>query len=140
MAWFPAIVSLSVSVAAVLAGSSAARAQGAPPQIGAAACEGRSPCRVEEVLDAGQDAAGASLYVVRVLRSPPDHPHADGSPAYDGNCAQFEWLLVSRAAEGGRTHVRPLLEVCSDGYGAHGMGDDTVEVSANRFRHTRVAG
>jgi hypothetical protein len=90
------------------------------------------------VLDAGTDAQGRQLHVMRVMLSPPSHAHADGSPALDGQCARFEWVLVMQ--RGARWSARPLVQICNDGYGARGMGEDTVVVTENRFTHTRVGG
>lgn len=109
-----------------------------PGALARAACGDRRPCRVEEVLDAGADGEGRPLRVARVLLSPPSHPHADGSPAFDGECARFEWVLVSQ--DGSRLSARTLVEICNDGYGARGAGEDTVVVLENRFTHTRVGG
>lgn len=121
----------------VLAGTAGAQPS-ATDFLTRAACGARDVCRVEEVRDAGRDAEGWRLRVARLLLSPPTHPHADGSPAPDGDCARFEWTLV--VGEGAAARARPLVEICNDGYGARGIGEDAVEVHENRFVHTRVGG
>ncbi len=91
-------------------------------------CADRPGCTVREVLDAGTGAAGESLRVAALALPSPDpswpcRPHAEEY-----------WLLASDEAP-----VR-LLELCNDGYGAAGMGEDVVTVSANRLTHTQHGG
>lgn len=109
-------------------------------QLTRLACAGRSPCRVVDVRDAGSDAAGSRLRAVELALFPPDHPHADGSPAYLGDeCARFEWVSWIAPVRGS-PRTEELTQICNDGYGASGIGDDTIEVAPNRFTHMRMGG
>lgn len=103
-----------------------------------ALCRGRRPCRVEEVHDAGVDESGRAMRVARVLLSRTSHPHSDGSMAHDGDCARFAWLLAVQRRGGYR--VRHLVDICNNGYGARGSGEDAVRVAPNRFTHERSGG
>lgn len=101
-------------------------------------CKGRPDCSVVSVRKAS--AAGAApLDVVLVSLGPA--PSADGEapiPAVTttevedtfearyGDCAPFEYWLV-RAGE----PPRLLLEICNDGHGASGVGEDHVAIPGN---------
>lgn len=104
----------------------------APPEN---LCQGRGPCFVESVADAGTDGQGRALQVVHLVLGPHDASWSD--PAMWGDaCTPHEyWSIVDGA-------VRPqrLLRLCNDGYGAAGMGEDTVTVSDNRLVHTQGGG
>ncbi len=113
-----------VSAALLLAWMSAALADDEAQRL----CADRPDCAVREVLDAGTGPAGESLRVAALALPSPDpswpcRPHAEEY-----------WLLASDAAP-----VR-LLALCNDGYGAAGMGEDVVTVSANRLTHTQHGG
>ena len=91
-------------------------------------CANRPGCTVGDVLDAGTGPAGEALRVVPLALPSPDpswpcRPHAEEY-----------WLLASDQAP-----VR-LLELCNDGYGAAGLGEDVVTVSDNRLSHVQHGG
>ena len=91
-------------------------------------CADRPGCTVQDVLDAGAGPAGEALQVaVLALPSPdptrPCRPHAEEY-----------WLLVQD-----ETPER-LLELCNDGYGAAGLGEDVVTVADNRLVHVQHGG
>jgi len=104
----------------------------APPEN---LCQGRGPCFVESVADAGTDGQDRALQVAHLVLGAKDAPWAE--PGMFGDpCTPHEyWLIVDGA-------VRPqrLLRLCNDGYGAAGMGEDTVTVSANRLVHAQNGG
>jgi hypothetical protein len=64
----------------------------------------------------------------------PGGRQAKGSRA-DGQCEAAEWWLVRPAQP-----AQLLLSVCDDGYGAAGVGRDTVTVADNRFTHEQTGG
>ncbi|MBN1773405.1 MAG: hypothetical protein JXB32_19240 [Deltaproteobacteria bacterium] len=92
-------------------------------------CAGRAPCTVEWRCDAGHATDGAALVVLR-LAVPSD-------PELEFECHAFEYWLLPAAAEG---PPEMLLRVCNDGYGASGIGEDTVVVGDNRLVHSTYGG
>lgn len=116
--WSPALAPLACA---------APPAPAVPPAI----CGDRPGCGVAEVHEAGTDPDGAPLRVVEVTL-----PH--GAPGPEGRplpCAPRELWLV-------RGTMPPLrLELlCNDGYGASGVGEDSVSVGPNRLVHGRYGG
>ncbi len=111
-------------------------------------CANRAPCALSETLDAGKDAQGQSLQVKHLslgwakISDVQDAQEAkfgggrqeEGDRA-NGQCeAEEYWLL-----RGGKV-TQLLLALCNDGYGASGIGEDSVEVGSNRITHTRFGG
>lgn len=123
---------------------------GAPPaEPSDPLCANRAPCSVEETLDAGKDAQGRSMKVKHLSlgwadvetsgeflgrKFGPGGRVAEGSQA-DGRCEAAEWWLVRPG-----TPAQLLLSVCNNGYGAAGVGQDTVTVTDNYFTHEQTGG
>jgi hypothetical protein len=123
---------------------------GAPPASSQdPLCAKREPCTVVETLDAGQDAQGRSLQVKRLelgwadvemarkflgRKFGPGGRKPEGSQV-GGLCEASEWWLVRPAQP-----AQLLVSVCNDGYGASGLGADTVTVADNRFTHEQSGG
>jgi hypothetical protein len=123
---------------------------GAPPASSSdPLCAKREPCRVVETLDAGKDAQGkaqqvkhlslgwaevdtASQFIGRKFG--PGGRKANGSRA-EGQCEAAEWWLVSPSQP-----AQLLVSVCNDGYGAAGVGEDSVNVGDNLFTHEQTGG
>lgn len=101
-------------------------------------CQGRKPCRILEVLEAGRDADGRTLEVLRVSLAERSRAPDDPARITDG-CEPIEYWLVTRAARKTQS-VERLLELCNDGYGAAGLGADGIELQPNRFRHDQSGG
>jgi len=106
-------------------------------------CGDRRPCRVVEELAAGKAADGAPLRVLHLGFGPASAAPAEAEDeegddgADESECEPFEyWLVVGEPVRS----VQKLLDICNDGYGASGVGEDSVEVEANRFRHGRYGG
>ncbi|PZR10541.1 MAG: hypothetical protein DI536_20075 [Archangium gephyra] len=49
--------------------------------------------------------------------------------------APEEYWLVPKSGP-----AQLLLEVCNDGYGASGVGEDSIDITANGFKHSRYGG
>ncbi|XXF75319.1 hypothetical protein P2318_19850 [Myxococcaceae bacterium GXIMD 01537] len=111
-------------------------------------CVDRAPCSLEETLDAGQDAQGHTLQVKHLSLGWVVREDVGGSQTRkfgpgrkaegergNGDCSADEWWLVRSGSA-----PQLLLAACNDGYGASGVGDDVVDVGANRFSHTRNGG
>jgi hypothetical protein len=123
---------------------------GAPPAPSSdPLCAKREPCTVTETLDAGKDARGNSLQVKHLdlgwadvetasgsigRKFGPGGRKAKGSRA-QGQCEAAEWWLVRSGQP-----AQLLLSVCNDGYGAAGVGQDTVTVTDNLFSHEQTGG
>lgn len=112
-------------------------------------CANRAPCRVEETLDAGKDEQGRAMQVKHLAlgwanvetaseslgrRFGPGGRVAEGSRG-EGRCEAAEWWLVRPSKP-----AQLLLSVCNDGYGAAGVGEDTVTVGDNFFTHSQTGG
>lgn len=91
------------------------------------ACAGREPCRLEWRCSAGADPAGVTLTVLR-LAVPADL-------GIEFECHAFEYWLARSDAP-----MEMLLRVCNDGYGASGVGEDTIVVGDNRLVHSTYGG
>lgn len=111
-------------------------------------CVKRAPCSLAETLDAGKDAQGHALKVKHLslgwvtgdeeresenARFGPGRKEEGSRP--EDRCEAEEWWLVRSGAA-----PQLLLAACNDGYGASGVGEDDVQVSNNRFTHTRAGG
>lgn len=111
-------------------------------------CGGRTPCAVRRTRRAGVDAGGQALTVVSLdLGAAGDdteglHEEAwsdNFSPAERGRCRPIEyWLVVGELRA--PTKTVQLLQVCNEGNGAHGLGEDTVTIADNRFEHGSSGG
>jgi hypothetical protein len=105
----------------------------------AAMCQARKTCVVSPLHDAGT-AAGATLSVAELhfgLADKPDDAPDEGCIAgdYETRDGGVEyWLLEGDAAP------RLILQLCNDGYGAAGVGEDEVTVGNNRFVHRQYGG
>lgn len=119
----------------------------AAPAPEGALCAGRAKCSIHRRRAAGKDAEGRALWVLTVdlgLESlsdaePPsdssssdleEEPNQDTTRARYGSCHRFEyWRMV----EGAPDLSQLLVTVCNDGYGASGVGEDTVSIGDNLF-------
>ncbi len=100
-----------------------------------ALCEGRQPCEFVGRTDGGTDPSGRGLMVVELALA----EAAVRGPSFGDECTPFEHHLARFEGDTLVDH-RLLLEVCNDGYGASGVGDDRVEVRDNRFIHEQSGG
>ena len=92
-------------------------------------CVDRKPCKVEESSPAGKGASGEDLTVHRIELGKDE----------EAGCDRVEyWLLSSQA--GKPVSTQKLVDICNDGYGAAGIGEDAVEVKDNLFAHSRNGG
>ena len=86
-----------------------------------AACAGEKGCRLVEKHTAGK---GLTVVKLALKRTPEDA------------CDPFRWVLVSTQPPA----TQRLADLCNDGYGAAGMGEDEVEVKKGRFVHAQSGG
>jgi hypothetical protein len=103
----------------------------------AAICGTRTTCKVGKTHDAGKSPAGASLYVVEVRLGLADKPKDQDEGCIDGNARDGGveyWLLDGTAAP------KQVLQLCNDGYGSSGVGEDEVGVGPNRLVHHQYGG
>lgn len=104
-----------------------------------AMCGDRKTCAVAAVHDAGS-VAGGSLSVAELhfgLADKPDDAPDEGCISGDDETRDGGveyWLLDGNAPP----HL--LLQLCNDGYGASGVGEDEVTTAANRFVHRQYGG
>ncbi|MCA9569169.1 MAG: hypothetical protein KC656_15075, partial [Myxococcales bacterium] len=95
-------------------------------------CAGIDPCTVLERTPVGKDRE--VVHVAYMKKA--DVPTNVGEPLYGepGACNRHAWWMV----DGAKT--RPILEVCNDGYGASGVGEDDVSVKDGVFTHSQYGG
>jgi hypothetical protein len=98
-------------------------------------CRGRAPCRELMSEDAGKTSQG-SLRVVSVSLAPEGFERQ----FEPGSCEPIEHWAVTTNASGQVVRFQLLLELCNDGYGASGIGDDTIEVTPNHLAHAQIGG
>ncbi len=105
-------------------------------------CQQQQPCQIQRIHDAGRDPQGHALQVVEVGL----HGQADGGyarPLWDEDHpdqAECYTNVYWRVTHSDPPQATRILELCNDGYGASGIGEDFLEVSPNRLRHTQVGG
>jgi hypothetical protein len=113
-------------------------ALGAPDASQSAAiCGTRTTCKVEKTHDAGKSPAGTSLAVVEVRLGLADKPRDQDQGCINGNARDGGveyWLLDGKATP------KQVLQLCNDGYGSSGVGEDEVEVGPNRLVHHQYGG
>ena len=100
-------------------------------------CGQRTSCKVEKTYDAGRSPDGTSLAVVQVRLGLADKPKDQDEGCIDGDARDGGteyWLLAGTAAP------RQVLQLCNDGYGSSGVGEDEVEVGPNRLVHHQSGG
>jgi len=111
----------AISIAFIVVASSAFAA-------GEDLCAGRAGCSVTATHDAGTGEGGVKLTVYELaIQNAPDaeipcRPHR-----------QEFWVVAGEAKT-------KILSLCNDGYGAAGVGEDTVEVGPNKFSHSQYGG
>lgn len=121
---------------AVAAGLIAAATVPAAAQVDAARvaelCAKRTPCALVAASAAGKDAQGRALTIVE-LNLGKKHPEEGNSFECRPYRREF-WLL------GGAAGKAKLLDLCNDGYGASGVGEDEIKIAANRLTHHQYGG
>ncbi|MCC7538777.1 MAG: hypothetical protein IT379_21305, partial [Deltaproteobacteria bacterium] len=102
-------------------------------QIPEEVCRSGTGCVVVSRQSAGTDAQGRALWVV--MTAPRGtRPVDEESARTELGCVPYVYWAL--ATEGDRTvDRRRILDVCNDGYGAAGVGEDEVVVGPNRFEH-----
>ena len=103
----------------------------------AAICGQRTSCKVEKTYDAGTSPEGAALSVVEIRLGLADKPKDQDEGCINGNTrggGVEYWLLQGTAAP------QQVLQLCNDGYGMAGVGEDEVEVVPNRLVHHQYGG
>jgi hypothetical protein len=87
-------------------------------------CKARAGCKIARSLDVGRDAKGEPLRVVEVAV-----PDAQCRPD------RRQYFRVNAKGE-----HEPVLDLCNDGYGAAGVGEDRVRVIRGRLVHEQFGG
>lgn len=140
----PKLIALLVSAfAATLAGGAVA-AELSSAQL-AALCGQRTPCTAAAAHEAGTAADGAPRLVAEIRLALADRPReAPEEGCRNGN--EFDGGLEVWVLNGNSPPIRlldppiRLLELCNDGYGASGVGEDEIDVEDNRLTHTQHGG
>ena len=102
-----------------------------------AICGSRSTCAVTTLKPAGHAEAGTTLMVAEVQLGIADAPDPQTGCRGEGEAndgGQEYWLVE------GNDPPRLLLELCNDGYGAGGVGEDEVTIGDNRLSHFQAGG
>ncbi len=101
----------------------------------AALCAKREPCRLVKHHPAGTDAGGNALTVTELNLGRKNPEDKSGNENF--NCRphrQEFWLTAPGQAP------KKLLDLCNDGYGASGVGEDNVTIRPNRLIHSQYGG
>ena len=117
----------------------ASAAPGAAPDAAqiAAICGQRTTCRIEQTYEAGKSPTDTPLTVAGIRLGLADKPGDQDKGCINGNARDGGveyWLLE------GTTAPRRVLQLCNDGYGMAGVGEDGVEVGPNRLLHRQSGG
>lgn len=131
---------IGVSAGLLLAALCLAAAAPADQPWKPAVCQSRASCRIVAVTLAGKAADGAALKVAEITLGLADKPadgpeegcQSDNSESHDGG-AEY-WLIAGEAPP------RRLLKLCNDGYGAAGIGQDTVKIGNNSLTYEQAGG
>lgn len=103
----------------------------------AAICGQRTTCKIEKTSDAGKSPADSPLAVVEIRLGLADKPKDQDEGCINGNARDGGveyWLLDGTAAP------KRVLQLCNDGYGMSGVGEDDVEIGPNRLLHHQYGG
>jgi hypothetical protein len=104
-----------------------------------AICTTRATCTIRKIYDAGKTSAGDAISVAEIhlglkdkLPDATDEGCREEDGANDGGVEY--WLL------GGAQAPKLILQLCNDGYGASGVGEDEVTVKDNLLMHRQAGG
>lgn len=98
-------------------------------------CRGREDCHIVGQFAAGRDELGRELTVREIaIGRAGQSPALRDAPRPCNPYQQEFWLLTEGVGP------RLILDLCNDGYGAAGIGDDEVMVRANRLIHRQNGG
>ena len=103
----------------------------------AAICGQRTTCMIGKAYDAGKSPTNTPLAVVEIRLGLADKPKDQDEGCINGNARDGGveyWLLDGTAAP------KQVLQLCNDGYGMSGVGEDDVEVGPNRLVHHQYGG
>jgi hypothetical protein len=109
-----------------------------PAETVAEICADRVPCQLVSQWFAGSDPLGFDLQVIEVGLTDAEDPETQRM-TYAGECTGFEHHLLRYRGEVVADH-RLLMSTCNDGYGASGVGEDSIEIGDNRFAHQQHGG
>lgn len=104
----------------------------------AAICGERSRCDLVGTHEAGKAADGESRVVAELrlsLADKPDDAPDDGCRRDSDRDGGTEYWVFN-----GRQPPVRLLDLCNDGYGAAGVGEDEIKIEDNRLTHTQHGG
>jgi hypothetical protein len=122
-----------LAAAAVSAGAGTALAQ---VRDLAAMCKDRKPCTLVKTTPAGADAQGRAISVIELNLGKKNPENDGGHERFD--CRPYKREFWVRIA--GMPEPRRFLSLCNDGYGSAGMGEDDINIRANRFVHSQQGG
>lgn len=100
-------------------------------------CGQRTSCKIEKTYEAGKSPTGTPLTVAEFRLGLADKPRDQDEGCINGNARDGGveyWLLEGSAA------AKRVLQLCNDGYGMAGVGEDSVEVGPNRLVHHQYGG
>lgn len=111
-------------------------------------CQGNDLCQLKRNWDAGRDADNHPMQVVEITLNATITEALKTSQSYydendDRQCEPLQyWFVQPTRIDTNAKNSAPvlLLELCNDGYGASGIGEDTIDISPNRFTHSQMGG
>jgi hypothetical protein len=97
-------------------------------------CAGRKPCKLEAVEPAGKNAAGRPITVIELNLGKQPRGRTVSNPRFGCRPYRREFWLVSPGIP------QRLLDLCNDGYGAAGLGEDVIDFDDNEISHEQSGG
>ncbi len=97
-------------------------------------CAARKPCKLQAVEPAGKIAGGRPITVIELNLGTQPRGRKVTNPRFGCRPYRREFWLISPGIP------QRLLDLCNDGYGAAGLGEDVVDFDDNELTHEQSGG
>ncbi|MDH3232391.1 MAG: hypothetical protein OEQ29_02620 [Alphaproteobacteria bacterium] len=97
-------------------------------------CAGRKPCKLVAVEPAGKSGTGRPITIIELSLGKQPRGRKVSNPRFGCRPYRREFWLISPGIP------QRLLDLCNDGYGAAGLGEDVVDFEDNKLTHEQSGG
>ncbi|HUT51745.1 MAG TPA: hypothetical protein VM325_20640 [Alphaproteobacteria bacterium] len=97
-------------------------------------CAGRKPCKLAGVEPAGRISTGRPITVIELSLGKQPRGRTVSNPRFGCRPHRREFWMISPGIP------QRLLDLCNDGYGAAGLGEDVVDFDDNKLTHEQSGG